>query len=203
MLNNFAAIGYLLFLVVARPHENRLAMTTEVFGELTFMAAVYASFNLASGDYPDEVVFRLDPSGFRSFSKTETAGYVIIGGILVSVAIQIATHVLVLAYKLYRAYRLMIRRCRDGNSNLLSTESQSLKVDSSSVQQDDESAPALQEEHSERSRQPDEETGGDFKSLINEMVAQNRANKSQSFKVVLPVIQESEESKDKIMSDGD
>ena len=63
-------MGYLLFLIVAKPFESRFALGLEVFGELSFVAVAYAGFNVANGNYTDEVIFDLDPYGFNSFKQT-------------------------------------------------------------------------------------------------------------------------------------
>lgn len=69
-LNCLASMGYLLFLIVAKPFESRFALGLEVFGELSFVAVAYAGFNVANGNYTDEVIFDLDPYGFNSFKQT-------------------------------------------------------------------------------------------------------------------------------------
>lgn len=88
--NCLVAMAFAIFIIHARPHEENFSLFAEVFGELTFMTTVYAGFSLASGNglFTDDEIFEFASGGFASFKRTEVAGYVILCGILLSIAAQ-------------------------------------------------------------------------------------------------------------------
>jgi hypothetical protein len=89
IFNTFMAMAFVIFLILTKPHEERFSLCLEIYGELTFITTVYAGFNLAKGNgfYSDEEVFEFASGGFRSYKRTEIAGYVILSGMLLSIGI--------------------------------------------------------------------------------------------------------------------
>lgn len=89
ILNTLLAMTYIIFIILTRPHEDNFSLCMEIFGELTFITTVYAGFSLANGNslFTDEEIFELASGGFKSFKRIEIAGYVILCGLLLSIAI--------------------------------------------------------------------------------------------------------------------
>jgi hypothetical protein len=89
IFNTLVAMAYVIFIILTRPHEENFSLCMEIFGELTFITTVYAGFSLANGNgfFTDEEIFEFALGGFTSFKRTEVAGYVILCGLLLSIAI--------------------------------------------------------------------------------------------------------------------
>jgi len=125
IVNVLISFSYLIFLALLKPHESPIACWTEVFSELTFMTVLYAAANVSESGYPDDVIFALEPFGFDSFKRKEAYGYAIVLIIVLSIAIMTAANITILAYKLFRAYRVALKRCNFKLANLNSLEIES------------------------------------------------------------------------------
>ena len=58
---------YLLFIIIAKPHDTMFNRVLEISQELTFLVLIYSGFSIATNDYTSDEYFYLSQSQFGSY----------------------------------------------------------------------------------------------------------------------------------------
>ena len=113
-LNNVLSLGYLVFMVVAKPFEQPFSRRIEVFAEFAFMTIVEAAFNVANTPaslyYTDMEVYLNGLGDFRDYTKVELIGYMLVSVILFSIAAQVFAHSFYLLHQVIQSIKYFLAR---------------------------------------------------------------------------------------------
>ena len=110
MLNCLVSMIYLIFITIAKPHDTMFNRVLEISQELTFLVLIYSGFSIANNDYTTNEYFYLSQSQFGSYKQIEIAGYVIISGMLFSIALQSFANWIKTFHTCYKALKTYIYR---------------------------------------------------------------------------------------------